>query len=152
MKKVKVLTVFCITLVALNLLLIATTLMERREHRGKRPDDKKNTVIHELHFDKAQITEYEKLIDWHRSHVRNADAKIMAVKNRLYESLAGTETDWRRNDSLMAEIGKVQVEIEHIHYKHFQDIKSLCRKDQLPYYNSMATRIAAIFSNPKPRP
>lgn len=149
MKKTKILTIFCVLLVALNLYLISTSLMHRG-HRPGRHEEKKHIVIHELHLDKGQIVKYEKMIDWHRSHIRDADRKIMDLKKQLYTSLDNPQSDQVKNDSLIAEIGKVQVEIEHIHYKHFQDIKSLCRKDQLPYYTDMTSRIADIFSNPKP--
>ncbi|AWI24790.1 periplasmic heavy metal sensor [Flavobacterium pallidum] len=150
MKKIKILTIFCVTLVALNLFLIATALLEQREHRHGRPEEKKDIVIHELQLDQVQIAKYEKMIHWHRNQIREADGRIMDLKNKLYAPLDNPNPNQMANDSLMAEIGKVQVEIEHIHYKHFQDIKSLCRKEQLPYYHDMTTRIADIFSNPKP--
>ncbi|OYU81096.1 MAG: hypothetical protein CFE23_06290 [Flavobacterium sp. BFFFF1] len=149
MKRTTIVTIFCVTLVALNLFLIISGLMHK-EGRRQRPEAKRDIIIRELHLDQKQISRYDEMIDWHRSEIRRTDERIMDLKRQLYLSLDQVTPNQKSNDSIMNLIGKVQVEVEQIHYDHFRDIKRLCRKDQLPAYSRMAAHIADIFSGPKP--
>lgn len=48
---------------------------------------------------------------------------MIELKHKLYETLTANETATGK-DSLLTEIGNLQIVLENIHYKHFQDIKS----------------------------
>lgn len=38
-----------------------------------------------------------------------------------------------------------------MHFKHFEDIKALCMKDQLDDYNSLTKQLARLFAPPPPK-
>jgi hypothetical protein len=143
MNKTKFLTFAVVALVATNLLLIGSMLFHRfgpppRHGRAR------EMVIRELHFDRSQIRDYDKLIRWHRSHIDRAEHRIMDLKLELYRTL-DENPGADKTQPLMDSIGEIQVEIEHIHYKHFQDIRRLCRPDQLEDYDDAIRKITDIF-------
>jgi hypothetical protein len=148
MNEVKVLSIVSIGLFAANIILIWFLMYGKTPH--KKREGPKKVVIEKLHFDEVQTTEYEKLIDWHRKSIRESEAQMMVLKNELYTSLQqGKQTN--STDSLIAEIGKVQIEIEHINHKHFKDIKELCKPEQLKLFDELCEDIAKLFAH-KPLP
>lgn len=148
MNKVKVLSIVSIVLFAANLILIwflmdSKTVPKRREGPRK-------IIIEKLHFNELQTAEYGKLIDWHRKNIRKSELQMMVLKNQLYTNLQQNKQT-NSTDSLIAEIGKAQIEIEHINHKHFNDIKQLCKPEQLKLFDELCEDIAMLFAH-KPLP
>ncbi len=148
MNKVKALSFISIGLLVLNLLLIWFIFSHRPNHGGK--EGPKKIIIEKLHFDESQTKAYEVLIDAHRKDIQRSETQMMALKNQLYGSLqTGKNTD--ASDSLILEIGRVQMEMEDINFNHFNEIKQLCKPDQLIYFDELCGEIASLF-NHKPHP
>lgn len=143
MNKVKILSITSIGLFAANILLI-WFLVSHKPSRD-RGEDPKKVIIEKLHLDEKQIGDYEKLIDSHRQDILNSEREMMRLKNQLYLTLRESENP-SMTDSLIAEIGKSQINIEHINYRHFQDIRNLCRADQAESFNELSIDIAKLFS------
>lgn len=112
------------------------------------PDGPKNIIIERLNFDDNQIIDYEKLIHQHRKDIRENDLKILALKNELYLLLIKNEVE-SSIDSLTTEIGKIQRNIEKIHFSHFQDIKALCNQEQMDEFEILSKELAGIFNHKK---
>jgi protein CpxP len=148
MNKVKTLSILSISLLVINLILIWFLVTNKMPHNRK--EGPKKIIIEQLDFNESQIKEYEKLIDLHRTSIRQSELEMMAMKNELYTTLQKQEqTDIA--DSLIAAIGNKQIQIEHIHYKHFQDIKQLCQPEQLKLFDELCKDIAKLFAH-KPLP
>lgn len=154
MQKSRLLVLVIVGLLASNLLLAGYILAGRSDrkeaghpegpapHRGPR-----NLIIERLKFSESQVAKYDELIQWHRSSVDRLDEEIMPLKNELYSTL-NEQPDVRKRDSLIDEIVARQQQIEHVHYKHFEDIKALCTEQQLPAFAEMTKEIAALFGRP----
>ena len=140
-----------IIMLVLNVGLTVFLLSERGEKERQRPPHKgpRNEIIEELDFDASQTTAYDALIESHRSSIRQYDQEMMRLKRDLYSSLA-SDAQPVNQDSLKHEINAVQLQVEQVHYAHFQDIKALCRPDQEVKFNHLADRLAALFAPPKP--
>lgn len=147
MKKIKIISIIAIFLLAINIFWILFFISHKPLHG--RGNDPKKVIIEKLHLDELQTKEYEKLIDGHRESIRNSEKHIMELKNQLYKTLK-ERANVSMTDSLMTEIGKAQIEIEHINYNHFQDIKQLCKPEQLNYFNELCNDIAKLFGRPSP--
>jgi protein CpxP len=148
MNKVKVLSIVSFGLFAANLILVWFLMFNKTAHDRK--EGIKKIIIEKLHFDESQTKEYEKLIDWHKKNIRKSESQMMVLKNQLYTSLQ-QNNQTNSTDLLIAEIGKVQIEIEHINYKHFKDIKQLCKPEQLKLFDELCEDIAKLFAH-KPLP
>ena len=113
---------------------------------GFHPDRPKNIIIKKLQFDERQIASYQKLIDQHRKDIRENDHKILSLKNELYSCLSNKGSA-STIDSLTSEIGKIQKQIETIHFNHFLDIKGLCTSEQLPKFEELSKELSEIFNH-----
>ena len=103
-------------------------------------------IIEKLHFDTNQQIEYGKLIQWHHGEITRLDDNIREAKNELYVQLNQNETNVKRKDSLIAVINSNQKQIETTHFKHFEDIKKLCRPNQMDAFNKLTEELSQIFS------
>lgn len=152
MERTKLLTISVIGLLVINLATLGFLFLNgpkgHRPHHGGRPEPKQ-IIIEKLHFDAAQQKEYDKLIEWHHGEIKRLDDNIRKAKNDLYSQLSSTEINTKTKDSLIVVINTNQKQIEQTHFKHFEDIKKLCHKDQLDDYNSLTEELSRIFA-PKP--
>lgn len=147
MNKLKLLSVVAIGLLVVNLMLVAALLM-RKPHPN--PDGPKKLIIEKLHFDEQQIKAYDTMVEWHRAEIRKSDDQILKLKNALYSHL-NEDIDQHTKDSLIAAIARVQTTVEQTHYKHFEDIKKLCKTDQQKDFETLTQEIASLFGKPRPR-
>ncbi|OYQ45602.1 hypothetical protein CHU92_01880 [Flavobacterium cyanobacteriorum] len=104
----------------------------------------KDIIIKKLDFDQGQVADYEKLIGRHRKDVRENDLKILKLKNELYGLLSKNKPTVKP-DSLIALIGNIQENIETIHYRHFLDIKAICRPGQVKRFNALSLELSGLF-------
>lgn len=161
MQKSRLLILVIVGLLASNLLLAGYIIAARNNGQASgRPEGApphggpRNLIIERLKLNEQQVAKYDELIQWHRGNVDRLDEQIRQLKNELYSTL-NQQQDERKRDSLIEEIIKQQQEIEHIHYKHFEDIKELCTEQQQPAFAELTKEIAALFGRPphkRPRP
>jgi len=145
MKKVKLLNFITICLFAINIFWIWFFISHKPPHGRK--NEPKKLIIEKLNFNETQIKEYEKLIAVHREDIQKQEQQIIVLKNQMYLTLKENPNS-SFTDSLIAEIGKVQIEIEHINYKHFQDISKLCTPEQQNSFYKLCNDIAKLFTPP----
>jgi len=151
MTKTRILTILVVVMVLLNAATLA--FLFKGNHHGPRPQGRqrvgpKNIVIEKLNFNAEQIAKYEQLIAEHRVAINKNDSLMLATRNALYSQLV-------KQDSIEMElqlnaIGKLQKEIEHVHFQHFQDLKALCMEEQLPAFEKLVEELAAFFNGGKP--
>lgn len=154
MEKTKLLTLAVIALFLLNLATLGFLVLSgRKGHRepGHGPEGPRNFIIEKLHFDTSQIKEYDKLIQWHRSTISSTEDQIRDCKNALYLHLNENPIDQKETDSIIRVLASYQKQIETIHFKHFQDIKKLCKKEQLDDFTGLTEELSRLFSKPPHR-
>ncbi len=110
--------------------------------RGNRP---KEHIIKELHFDDAQIKQYEVYINEHRSAIREQNNKMNGLRKKLYLQLNENQNP-KLIDSIIILIAEHQYAMEEINYNHFLEIKKLCKPSQIIYFESLSSNIADLFS------
>jgi hypothetical protein len=146
MSKTKFLTGAVIILVLLN----GATMFTLWKHTAQLPPDgPRKIIIERLHFDKEQVAAYDKLVEKHRADIRQKDSEMAAARQATYHQLQGD--DFSKKDSLLAQVGRLQTEVEQIHLAHFQDIKKLCRAAQLEDFNQLTADLERLFKNSKRR-
>ena len=148
MERIKLLTVAVIALLLLNMGTLAYLFVGQGHQRmgPPPPPHPRDIIIRKLHFDDAQVQQYEKLIQWHRGQIEVRDREIGKTKDRLYLSLIKSPPDLKVKDSLIGRLSALQKEIEEVHFKHFQDIKAICKPEQIGDYNSLTEELGRIFS------
>lgn len=153
MEKIKLLTVAVLALLLLNLGTLGFLFFNGSmgNHPYGRPEPK-DIIIQKLNFDAAQVTDYEKLIHWHRGEIRRIEDEIRKTKNELYLQLNKDTIASSTKDSLINVLADYQKQIESTHFKHFQDIKKMCRKEQLDDFTDLTEELSKIFSHPQRPP
>ncbi|MAZ36593.1 MAG: hypothetical protein CL842_03990 [Crocinitomicaceae bacterium] len=139
--------IFYLLLIGLLLISNLATLffvMQKGKHKPFH-DGPKSIIIEKLAFDEDQTLAYEKLIDQHRTNIKTCDKKIIQLKKELY-SLLQTQSNEQYVDSLTSEISFIQKQIETIHFHHFNDIKSLCKPEQISNFNVLVGELEILFN------
>lgn len=132
-------------LVVVNVLLVSWLILKKTQHpKGEGP---KALIIEKLHLDENQIREYEGLIQQHRSEIRAHELLLNQAKQNLYGQLGSQTTHL---DSLYKAIANEHSKIEQIHFHHFENIKRLCRPEQLPYFDILSKELTVLFSPKHP--
>lgn len=129
-----------------NMLLAAFILLKKPpQHSGPR-----NLIIERLKFDENQIQQYDELISQHRMQIREKRHEMTDLKTQYYSLLKSEDN--KNGDLLINEIGKLSMETEKINYKHFQDIKRICRPDQMKNFDNLIDDFENLFNRPDKPP
>lgn len=147
MSKLTLLSIAAGILLLVNLLLTGI-LFFKKPHRPP-PPDRKGMIIERLHFDEQQTADFENLVQIHRSEIKSNDRAIRELKNQLYSTLV-LQREIGYNDSIITEIGKRQMRIERAHYKHFEEIRKICKPNQLRDFEELSKELGQLFSPPPP--
>lgn len=153
MNKIKFLKYLVLGLFLLNVLTISYLLTfeindNNRKNLRRKPD---KIIIEKLHFDNNQQQIYRKLISWHRSRISDYDNQIIKNKQLLYFELSKKNVNFKKKDSLINNLSLIQKEIEITHFQHFDDIKKLCKPNQIQNFKNLTEELSHIFSR-KPKP
>jgi hypothetical protein len=147
MSKNKLFIVAMMVLVALNLGLM-WQLFRRPPHHGQ---SNRNIIIERLNFDESQVKTFDELVTAHQKAIRLSEEALREYKSELYaKALAQNDTAMSRE--IIAKITAMQTSMEWVHYNHFEDIRSLCRPEQLPAFNELTGELAGMFSGRNPAP
>ena len=147
MSKTKLLVISVILLVAINLVMM-WQMAHRPKHHGA---DNRDIIIEKLHFDEEQVHGYDLLVKAHQRDIRMHQDSLRDLRTALY-SKALADNDSVMTQQLMTQIAAVQQSIEWIHFRHFEDIRALCREDQLAVFRSLTEDLAGMFNARKPLP
>jgi hypothetical protein len=107
--------------------------------------DRKSIIIDKLHFDKEQIKQYDIYIQQHRKAINENETTIKILRRNLFTHLRYKQ-ETAKIDSLIGFIAKQQEVDEHINYKHFIEIKNLCKPSQEKDFNELTNEIVSLFS------
>lgn len=148
MNKSRFLGILVIVMIALNFTILSFFFFGRSGHGPRhRPVEIKKVISERLGFSEAQNEAYQSFIVEHRKAIRTLDEKMMSARTVLYSQLSKNEA--ASVDSQLLVIGRLQTEIETIHYNHFAEIKKLCNEDQLPAFNELTIDLAEYFGASK---
>lgn len=132
-----------------NILLVVFMMKDRGpgHHGPPRHGGPRDLIIERLHFDEKQVEQFEQLIQKHRQDLHEQDETLMNIKTSLYGNLKSEENK-AVTDSLINQMMTIQNRIEHIHYAHFEDLKKLCKPEQLKDFDELANELSHIFGPP----
>jgi protein CpxP len=144
MNKIRLLSFLAMALFLTNIGLLV--FIYNGSYNNPKEKGPRNIIIKKLSFSEDQVTQYDKLIAQHRKKIRTAEESIRKTKQQLYITLK-SDTAAVANVQYLAELGKLQMEIEQIHYAHFLAIKKLCETNQLPAFNSLTEELSEHFTH-----
>ncbi len=142
-------------LVVLNLITLSIIVLQNvRWKANQRPEIRRDlttrVLSNRLNFDEAQVQELQQLRRTHFERVRPVMNAMHENRQQLYRHLNQPEIVSTFVDSLAEEMGSHVSRMEKLTFQHFNDIKGLCRPEQLEKFNQAAGRIAMLL-NPQGR-
>ncbi|MFT5386589.1 MAG: protein CpxP [Saprospiraceae bacterium] len=144
------LTILAIALFILNVGTISALILGKPKHPpGQEGHGPKEVIIDRLKFDKAQVAQYQALIEKHKTQIEERETKLKSYKNELYQLLQSGNKS--KEDLLIQLIGSIQMEIEQINFSHFEDIKTICKPEQLENFNAFTADLARLFNKKPPK-
>lgn len=143
MNRVKILRGAVIFLFLLN-----TGLIFFLMGRPPRPEGPKREIIQLLELDKEQVAQYEEIIMAHQIEIQTQDAKIIELKQALYQGLIDNQVD---TDSIFNLLSQEKIMIEKMHYNHFVALEALCNENQKGNFEKLTKRLTELFSIKKER-
>lgn len=146
MSKVKFLTILSSTLAIINLVLIGFFLLG--PHQGKNNVGPKQYILKQLNLDKEQAAQYKVLIVTHQKGRIALNEKIMALRNQLYIA-ALKENDASKKNQVLSELKILHQQLEVLHLEHFEQLKKICRTDQLKHFDGLVDELTQLFITKK---
>jgi len=157
MNRTKLLTIAVISLLLINIATLGFLIINkpRHDHNKIHPaqnEGPKQIIVDRLELDDAQQKQYQLLIDDHRKKTRELHEVSAGMHNKLYSLLKTEPVNRAEADSIIQEIANNQKAIDNLNFDHFQQIKKICRQDQLDEYNKLASDLSELFSPKGPPP
>ena len=118
-----------------------------RDGQGGGP---RNEIIDRLHFDAAQVTQYDSLIVTHRKMVGEKESEIQGLRTALFVGVAEGISQGRK-DTLVNQIGVLHADIQQIHYAHFLDIQQICKPEQQDDFALLTRDLSKMFRGRGPK-
>ncbi|MGB0390665.1 MAG: hypothetical protein ACPGD5_03790 [Salibacteraceae bacterium] len=150
MSKTKILTILVGVLILINGLLIGWIVLGST-HSHKRHDKMhsgpKQMIIDRLEFSEEQVKLYESSINKHRKDVRELEYKIRLKKNELYSGLNSKSSI--NSEAVTSELSLLISQMENVHYAHFNEIKSICKGNQIGKFDELTKELARLFTPPR---
>ena len=145
-----------IVLLVLNLIVVSAFWILGGGHRqgnGGRDGQgggPRNEIIERLHFDAAQVTEYDSLIVKHRKLVGEKEKEIQGLRTSLFMGVSDG-IDSKLKDSWIRQIGVLHADIQQIHYAHFLDIQKICKPEQQEDFALLTKDLSKMFRGRAPK-
>ncbi|MEJ6584225.1 MAG: hypothetical protein QNL61_01425 [Crocinitomicaceae bacterium] len=146
MNKVKFLYIIIVLLVATNVSVLLGMYLHRPPHPHNEGGPKK-FIVEKLGFDEAQTNAYDLIIKQHRSSIQSIENNIRRNKDALFTLLK--EDDITTKDSIINNLGALQMGVEAAHYAHFEAVKKICNDEQLERFDELTNELGRLFSPPK---
>jgi Spy/CpxP family protein refolding chaperone len=157
MSRTKLLTIAVISLLLLNIGTLSVILLKSPPppHGDGRPphgEGPKRIIMERLHFDAGQQRAYELLIDDHRSKTMTLNQASRELHTKLYSLLKEESADKSQADTIILQIAENQKAINNLNFAHFQQIRDLCKPEQIKDFNLLAEDLSELFGPKGPPP
>lgn len=133
-----------LTLVGLNMVLIAFFLIQLRHQN--RPSAKKirSEVVAMLNLNKEQAATFNQFADEHKQQMKVLDAQQAQLLYPYFESLADSAIHIDK-DSILEQLQLFERQKITFTYQHFEKIKQLLKKEQTPEFKTFINTITQKF-------
>lgn len=145
-----------IVLLVLNLILVSAFWIVGGGHkqgnggRDGQGGGPRNEIIDRLHFDAAQVTQYDSLIVTHRKMVGEKEKEIQGLRTALFMGVSDG-IDANLKDSWVRRIGVLHADIQQIHFAHFLDIQKICKPEQQDDFALLTKDLSKMFRGRGPK-
>ncbi len=124
-------------IVVLLLINIGTLTFMWMHRPGAGPRGPGDFLIKSIGFDAAQQADFARLREAHQQAMRDFRQQNGDVRQRFYALLTVPQADTIQWRSLADSIAAGQKQMEVVTFRHFQDVRALCRPEQQPRFDAV---------------
>jgi periplasmic protein CpxP/Spy len=106
-------------------------------------------IVNELKLDKDQETAYWKLRDSLISQQKPIMDSMRAAKKRFFEQLNNPNVNDSLLDATSNKTLALQKRLDFLTFQHFQQVRTLCRAEQLPKLDTVVKEIINRMTTPR---
>lgn len=148
MNKIKIITYSLIVLVILNLGIIAFFMIIKPRAFGDPRNGPRKMIISKLDLDEKQQQKFEILVTNHIKKIKAIENNVQQTKQVLYTQLSKPQIDQHLKDSLITQLGKLQMQIETDRFYHFKRLQNLCNTpEQKENFKELAVELSKMFTH-----
>jgi len=118
-------------------------------NRPQPPRELFRVITKELNFDDQQEEQFFALRDQHRNRMDRLDREFADTLEKYLQLLKEREPSSSIRDSLENSIASIEKQKAAVTLKHFQEVKALCRPDQLKNFERLIPELSRILLPPK---
>jgi periplasmic protein CpxP/Spy len=138
-----------IVLVALLLVNVTTlAMLWMKPGKGHHAPPPAERLFQDLGFDQVQKDAFIILRDKHRQSAQELEKANHQLRQQYSTLIQGQSVD--QVDSLARLVGENVAQLEMLHFYHFQEIRKLCRADQLERFDHMLEKMSKGVPGPPP--
>jgi len=150
--KTKILISIIAVLLVVNLGMLIFFLSKHQPSTGmheQKPRYSLTAVLEkEVGFDKQQLDQFEQMRDKHHQQIKPLFDSLRIAKDRFYVLLNQPRVSDSTLKAAARKIGERQEILDLQVFQQFRELKSLCREEQLPKFDSVLNRIVKRISFP----
>jgi hypothetical protein len=118
-------------------------------NRPQPPRELFRVITKELNFDDQQQEQFFALRDQHRSSMDKLDQAFANILEKYLQLLKENEPSSAIRDSLENALALIEKQKAAVTLKHFQEVKALCRPDQVKNFEGLIPQLSRILLPPK---
>jgi hypothetical protein len=103
----------------------------------KQPEDVLCFLKQELQLNEEQERRFVDLRQRHFTEMQRLNSEIHQLKHGIMEEVFRDEPDEARVKMLVTEIGQRQAQIEDIIFRHFRDMRAVCKHEQCARFQNL---------------
>jgi len=102
----------------------------------------------EVGFSQQQLDQYKVLRDRQRETIRPMYEDMRQTKDSLFKLLGDTTVDDQKLNTITDEIGQKQKTIDLLTFRHFSELRRICKPEQRVAYDSMVVQMFRKMGRP----
>lgn len=132
-----------LSLVILNVIITVFFLFELK-YRNKSSNNIRSEVVEILNLDNEQTSIFNELADEHKQQMKELD-ELQAELLYLYFGSLSNSSISIKNDSILQQLQQFERKKIELTHQHFEKIKELLKKEQIPQFKSFINIITEKF-------
>jgi len=137
----KLLVLLVAILLVANLCLMLYFFVFKNHHEPDRSRPVSDFVQKELGLNADQTEKFKQLRDEHRAAVKPVVEDMKRLKDSLYDLLQNPQANDSVAKVLAKQIGDKQEEWEMLIFRHFEKVRAICDRSQLPKLDTLVHRM-----------
>ncbi|RYY61817.1 MAG: periplasmic heavy metal sensor [Chitinophagaceae bacterium] len=145
----KILLLIIAVLLLTNIAVLVYFLGYRQDGEEMKSKGATELLKEQVGFSQEQLDRYKQLRDQQRETIRPMYERMRNTKDSLFRLLSDTAVSDGRLDDITGNIGSQQKSLDLLTFRHFSELRKICRPEQRVAYDSMVVQLFRRMGKPQ---